>query len=118
MPKPKDDLIGALVLKAKEDNGAESENAIKALKRLCEKHDLDFEEIMRGKERVEMRFLEYKRGHKDLARQVVARYGCSQDHQWIREHMYDPIFAFESDQQHYIETLHAYEILAPLYNKE
>ena len=118
MKKPSDDLIGALVLKAQEENGAESAGALKTLKRLCESHGLDFEEILSGGEKIEYHFLKYKKGQKDLARQVIARYALTKDHMIMREHKWDTQFAFECTAAQHIETIHAYEVLSPLFTKE
>lgn len=118
MKKPSDDLIGALVLKAKEGDSGESENARRTLKKMCEKHDLDFDEIMSGGEKVEYHFLYFKRGHKELAMQIIARYALTKEHMTLREHRDGIAYAYECTLQRHIETIHAYEVLAPLFNKE
>lgn len=117
MKKPKDDLIGALVLKSKE-GGSEGENARKALKRLCEKHDLNFDEILNGKETLEERRLEYQKQHKRLMLQIICRYILTEDNQDVWGTTYGNGYIVKATQQQYIEALHAYEVLSKLYNKE
>lgn len=117
MSLPKEDLIGALVLKAKE-GGAESENARRALQRLCDRHNLDFDEVMEGADAVEEHMVEYKRGHYTIMAQIVLRYGTTEKYQDVMVNKRARAMFFKGTKQQYIEVLNAYEILAPLFNKE
>lgn len=118
MSNPKDDLIGALVLKAKEGNSGESENAKRALKRLCEKHGLDYDDIMSGSIAVKEHMIEYRRGQEDLLAQVIIRYGTSAKHPDVLVNRRARKLFFTGTDQQYIEVLNAYEILSRLYSKE
>lgn len=119
MSYPKEDLIGALVLKAKEGDPGEKENALSALKRLCKKYDMDLDEVLKGGEKVDHYYMEYKRGQEKLALQIVARYALTEEHHNTWHNPYHKnVVIFECTKQRYIETINAYEILSKLYIKE
>lgn len=119
MANPKDDLIGALLLKAKENNGAESDNAMKALKRLCKKHDIDIEAVLSGDEELEEFHVRYKKGQHDLMVQVICRYGfVSIKTQELWGNSQIRSLTFKTTKQKYVEVLNAYEVLSPLLRKE
>lgn len=115
--KPSDDLIGALVLKAKQGD-SEGENAKRTLKKLCEKHGLDFEDVLSGLEAVAEHMVEFKRGHQDMMAQIVLRYGTTEQYPEVLINRKANVFFFTGTQQRYVEVLNAYDILAPLYEKE
>lgn len=121
---PKASLLGALTRKAKE-GGPEGDNARKALERVCKKYGLEMDAVLADDtELVEEYTLDYKTGHHDLAVQIICRYALTPKYQDIRgfrnrlDGKPTNKMSFKCTRDRYIETLHAYDVLGPLYNQE
>ena len=119
-----EERLGKIVALAKRGEGGEKTNAIRILKQLCEKHSLDFDELMSGGERVEEFEIEYKTlVEKEMLIQVVCRYAhrSMDDQIWTRRSVRrkgSGWTVFNTTKEQHIETLNAWDVLRPLYKKE
>jgi hypothetical protein len=118
MSKPKESLIGALVEMSKRGDRGERDNAMRSLKRLCEKHGLDINDVLDSK-KIEEFTLEYKQAqYLDLASQVVLRYGVPDDDTQIMFNKHHKVLFWKTTKAKYIEALNAFEVLLPKYKAE
>lgn len=121
---PKEDLIGALVLKAKNGESGEKENALRTLKKLCAKYDMDFDSVMNDGDLIQEYRMMIKPGEVKVARQIIARYGLIEKHPDVYALKHGgPTgkivgFSFTTSKEKYIETINAYEVLMPQFKKE
>lgn len=110
--------IGKLVALARNGIDGEKQAAIEILKKLCEKHDFNFDDVMSGSEEMLEYELKYKNGQLKLARGVIARYGAISiiDKYYIDK--FSKTIYFSTTKQKFLETIHAYSILSRQYEKE
>lgn len=110
--------LGKLVSMAKGGYGPEKETAIAMVKRLCEKHDLVFSEVMED-QHIETFVIECRKDQFDILLYCVARYGlpsCDK-YPWPLNRRHTGI-CFDSTKEMYIETLNAFSVLSRLFKKE
>ncbi len=107
-------VIPALVLKIKE-GGNEGANAEKALRKLCTKYKLEYDDVVNGGEKKEDRFYKITSFSKPIVVQIILRYGNCKDIYNSRSKKY--LIAEVSLSDH-IEVENAISILIPLYRKE
>ena len=110
--------IGKLVALAKNGIDGEKQAAIEILKKLCEKHDLNFDDVMSENEEILEYELEYKAGQFKLARGVIIRYGVININDEYRYNKFSRTIYFSTTKQRFLETIHAYSILSRQYEKE
>lgn len=108
--------LGKIIALAKGGIGGEKETAIKMVKTICKKYSLDFDEVMGAGDTMAEHWLHFKRGEKKIAIQVVCRYALTEKEQNILGN--SKTIRFKCTQEKYIETLNAFEVLAPLFKKE
>ena len=111
------EYLGKIVALAKGGVGGEKETAIRLVKKLCDKHFLNFDEVMNDKG-VGKFYLDFKRGERQLAVQIICRYA----HMALDDSMYgsrDGLrIYFETTKEKYIETLNAYAVLSKKLKEE
>ena len=105
-------VITALVLKVKEANGGEADNALATLKKMCKKYELDLDEVLNGEAKKTDRVFEIKLKEHDIAVQVILRYGETREVYGSRGSRTAMIVAL--DEAHYLEVKHALEVLLPV----
>lgn len=108
--------LGKIVKLAKGGVGGERANAIKLLKSICEKHNLDFNEVMQDSPIVREYAIPYKKEmYAKLVAQIVYKY-CEVHEVGVGK--YRKIIYVKTTQEKYIETLNAVDVLVRLYEKE
>lgn len=107
-------VIAALVGKVKENNGGESANALKTLKKLCTKYELDIDEVLTGK-KLERRLYKVSRANQLIVAQIMLRYANTREIYHTRDGKY---LATELDEATHLEVTHALDVLIPLFQKE
>lgn len=111
--------LGKIVALAKRGVGGEREMALKMVRSICKRYDLDFDEVMTDVRLADYCLVLKTRNHFSLGIQTVARYGIyDEEHLHIgqsrdKKHLY-----FTTTQEKYVETVNAYEVLSRLYEKE
>lgn len=107
-------IITVLLRKIEESNGAEAENARKALERICKKYDLNIEDVLSNQDKRTQREYEYKRAKAVIA-QIILRYGGNDD---IYINRRAGIYIVDLTDAEHLEVSHAIDVLIPMYRKE
>ena len=105
-----------MVLKVKEANGGEADNALATLKKMCNKYELDLDEVLNGEAKKTDRIFEVRLKERQIAIQVILRYGGTREIYGSRGSRNVVIVAL--DEAHYLEVKHALEVLLPVWKKE
>lgn len=113
-----EERLGKIVALARGGVGGEKETAIKMVKALCAKHDLNFEEVMNASEAVKEYWIDHKKSEQQLLVQIICRYAHRTIDDGIQPSIGGTRLYFKTTQEKYIETLNAWEILQPLYQTE
>lgn len=117
MPELNKDLLGKIVALAKGGVGGEKQNAIRLVKKLCVKHNLKYEDVMNDSGVAEFH-LDFKRGEKQLAIQVICRYARMKLDEDLWSSRDGLRMYFKTTTEKYVETVNAYEILSRKYKEE
>lgn len=111
-----EERLGKIIQLAKHGIGGEKANAIKKVKELCRKYDLDFNEMMDDEEKLLEYSLKYKlKEEQNVLAQVILRYAHWDD---IKVSTSRKLLYFYATKETYIETLNAWETLLKLWRKE
>ncbi|RLI72260.1 MAG: hypothetical protein DRP02_02280 [Candidatus Gerdarchaeota archaeon] len=113
-------IIPKIVALAKNGVGGEKTAAILKLKQLCEKHDLDFDEVMSETEgKIEKFFIKYKNKQEwRIGVQVICRYAHQSMNQNIWGSKSEKELYFETTKQKFVDTLVAMETLKKAFKEE
>ena len=115
------DKLGKLIAMAKHGTPGEVENSTKIIKKLCYKHDLNFDDVMTETELKEYEF-EYKnKKYEGLARRCFIRYGVLSDKSNESEYWTFQIgerVGYKTTLEKHIETMHAFELLKRQFDEE
>lgn len=119
-PKELDkERLGKIVRLARGGVGGERDNAVRMVRRICATHGLDFDEVMNGgPERHEYAIRFKSKAEERALVQVVCRYALLANGDNISHNRYRKVVIFETTVEKYFETLHAWDVLRPLYAKE
>lgn len=111
--------LGKIVALAKRGEGGERTNAERMVRRLCDKHGLNFDDVMHGIEVQEHR-LEYRRGDEDLAAYVFWKYGAMtrEDALHVKVSRRGHYLIVRTTLDRFLETLNAYGVLSRHYRIE
>lgn len=113
------DRLGALVSMARKGTGNEQQIAIRKVKALCKKHELDFDEVMGQGEQVYEYSIKYRsKGEEDVLSQTAWRYAVIKESDGIYKNKYRKVIIFRTTKSRYVETLNAWEVLKRAYSKE
>lgn len=108
-----------VVALAKAGIGGEKENAIAIVRRLCEQHNLDFDDVMGAEEKVAERALYYKHDYEEnVAAAVVFRFGATKEHPDVNYNKHRRVMFFEGTIQQYVECLNAMDAYLRVYRRE
>jgi hypothetical protein len=118
MSEYNEELLGKIVALARGGVGGEKETAIKMVKALCVKHDLNFDEVMNASETVKEYWIDHKKREQDVLAQVICRYAHLNIDSGTQPSIGGERLYFKTTQEKYIETLNAWEVLQGLYTKE
>lgn len=111
--------LGKIVALAKRGVGGEKEMALKMVRSICKRYDLDFDEVMTDVRLADYCLILKTRNHFRLGIQIIAHYGIyDEDHLHIGESRDKKHLYFNTTQEKYVETVNAYEVLCRLYEKE
>lgn len=112
------DRLGKIVALAKNGIGGEKQNALRIVKQLCKKFNLDFDDVMENIQIKEFRMKYRTLEEKEVANYCIYRYAMLsyEDGTWYNSYSKEVIFKTTYDK--YIETLNAYSVLKNLYKKE
>lgn len=113
--------MGKIVEIAKHGIGGEKTNALDIIRRLCKKHNLNFDDVMSAGATEYEYTLYYKtKEEKSLLVQVIIKfaYGGDGSSHSIFENNYRKVVIFKATQEQYFECLNAWEVLLRLYKKE
>lgn len=113
--------LGKIIQLAKHGIGGEKANAIRIVKALCKKHNLDFKQVM--EEQDEQKFFEYTIPYKteddlEILCQIFCRYGQTSAEETSHYNKYRKVMIFKTTQERYIEMLNAVSVLIPMWHKE
>lgn len=113
------DLLGKLVNMARRGEGGERETARRMVRNICEAHELDFDEVMNGgPERHEYSIRYKSKAELRALVQVVCRYAHMTKDDEIKYNQRLKRIYFETTVEKYFETLHAWDVLRPVFAKE
>ena len=114
-----EDRIGRIVQVAKRGTTGEKQAARHILKKICEKHGLDYETLMSDEEKLQEFRIKVKRTHRALASHIMYKYafplGVERNvytYRWSGE------LGFTTTMEKYVEAINAFEVLGPLFDKE
>lgn len=113
-----EERLGKIIELAKNGIGGEKENAIVIVRKLCEKHDLDFDEVMSEGEKIQEFMIDCKKNEATILAQTIFRYGVANKKCSVWTLLSGKGVKFEGTQKTYIEALSAWAILSRLYQKE
>ena len=111
-----EERLGHVVALAKHGVGGERENATRAVKRMCEKYGLDFEEVMSDDEKLDDYEFKYT-DNKLLVHAIIIAHGMVKRVP-VYVHRYRKTLMVSTTKTKYIECLNALEVLIPAYRKE
>lgn len=111
------EYLGKVVRLAKEGIDGEKENAIRIVKKLCAKHDLNFEDVMNDTG-IEEFYIDFKRGETQLVVQIIGRYAKAHRNDEILPSNGGQRLYFKCTKERYIETINAYSVLAHKFKEE
>jgi hypothetical protein len=112
------DRLGSLVAMATRGYGNEKDIAIRKVRALCKKHNLDFDEVMgEGEQLKEYLFYWKQKKYEQIVSQIVSVYALTKDEPVFENRLRKVLFV-KTTQTKYIETLNAIDVLTKLYDKE
>lgn len=111
--------LGKIVQLAKKGVGGEKTNALKIVKKICQKYNLDFDKVMGSLEESGKEYeICYKTGfERDFLGQILCKY-TSDRSQCFRYNDFKKVVYFKATVEEYINVLNAFEVLLKLYKKE
>lgn len=111
--------LGKLIALAKRGEGGEKDTALRMVRALCKKLDLNFDDVMAEEESKREFYLEFARKDFRLAQQIVVRYAFDGDGtaDFAPSRSHTRLY-FTTTLERYIETAHALEVLTKQYRKE
>ena len=112
------DKLGKIVALAKRGVGGEQTAAIEMLKRLCNKYNLNFDDVMSQATFVDGELYYKKDTWKKIAIQCVCRYGLLKSEDSVRENKFRKKIFFKTTPALLIETLNAFDVLSRAYDQE
>lgn len=112
------DKLGKIVALAKGGIGGEKQNAIRIVKALCKKHNLDFDDVMENISIKEFSIVYRTKEELDLITFCFYRYGMLKYEDSIKYNQYSKKAIFNTTLDKYIEVLNAFVVLRVLYKKE
>ncbi len=118
MTEVNSDKLGKIVALAKRGVGGEKDAAIAMLKRMCEKYDLNYDDVIAEAKLVDGELYYKKRTWKKIAIQTVCRYGLLKVEDSIRENKYKKKLYFQTTPALLIETLNAFDLLSRAHDEE
>lgn len=115
----KKERLGKLIALAKRGVGGEKQTALRMVRSLCKKLDLNFDDVM-GEEESKREFhLDFARNDFRLALHVIIRYAFDGDGTAdVAPSISHTRLYFTTTMERYIETAHALEVLSRQYRKE
>lgn len=119
MEKVNDDKLGKLISMAKDGTENEKEIAVKFIKKICDKHSLNFDDVMTKTDLKEFE-LEYEKAKfEDLAFHIFARYGIiDKDNYEMGGFNRSHKIWYKTTLQKHIEVINAFDMLSKAYEKE
>lgn len=111
------DRLGKLIALAKLGEGGERDVAISMVQKLCKKHGLDFDDVMRDVKLEEFR-INCKKNEYKLLLHIVVKYAFDGQMLDVYHNGTRTACIFKTTKEKYIETEHAWAILSRLYKKE
>lgn len=113
------DRLGKIVTLAKNGVGGEKTTAIKMVKSLCEKYDLEYDDIMSNQQEVSEYTVEFKtKEEEDILCGCIYKYAYLTYDDSILESVYYKKLTFKTTPERYIETINAFGVLKNIYKKE
>ena len=114
-----EERLGKLVAMAKRGEDGERDTAIRFVKSICQKHNLDFDEVMGGGEKIKTFHLQYRNiTEAQLLRQVIFKYAYDGETKPLWTSRVRGNMLFDTTNERYIETSFAWDLLVSAYRKE
>lgn len=113
-----EERLGKIVELAKKGERGERDAAMRIVKKLCQKHKLNFDDVMAQREKIQKFLIECKVGEEEVLAQTVFRYGVANRKSNVWTIRSGKGIRFEGTQTTYLETLNAWEVLSRVFRKE
>lgn len=122
MDKINDKLLKVIAL-AKQGVGGEKTAAIATVKRICQTHGLDYDEVMGAAETAQVKefVLDLKWRNKleeDLLAQICLKFACTPEHPDLFYNTYRKVYIYNTTAAKHLETINAASVYLHQFRKE